>query len=56
VRNDRESKPLAKGILDGNLLDTFLSLPLPRQEEFTKQIGTDKETVIKEYTALQPVW
>jgi cleavage and polyadenylation specificity factor subunit 1 len=56
VRNDYFSKPLAKGILDANQLDAFISLPIPRQEEITKQIGTNKETIIRDYIALKGVW
>jgi cleavage and polyadenylation specificity factor subunit 1 len=56
VRNDFFSKPLAKGIIDANLLEAFLALPVSRQDEFTKQIGTDKETVLRDYLALRGVW
>jgi hypothetical protein len=56
VRNERVSRALAKGILDANLLQAFMSLPLPRQEEFTRQIGTTKEVIIRDWNALQSVW
>jgi cleavage and polyadenylation specificity factor subunit 1 len=56
VRNDYFSKPLAKGILDANLLDAFTTLPVPRQDEFTKQIGTDTETVVRDYLSLRGIW
>ena len=56
VRNERVSRPLAKGILDGNLLATFVDLPIARQNEVTRQIGTDRATVLKDWVALSGAW
>jgi len=52
VRNDALSRPLTKGILDGELLDIFDGLELERQVEMTKQIGTDREVVLGDLAAL----
>jgi cleavage and polyadenylation specificity factor subunit 1 len=52
VRNDTLSRPLTKGILDGELLDVFDGLELERQVEMTKQIGTDREIVLGDLAAL----
>jgi len=56
VRNDYVSRPLAKGILDGNLLSSFEDLPVYRQEEVTRQIGTNRSTVIRDWLAVGGVW
>ncbi|KZT66632.1 hypothetical protein DAEQUDRAFT_714689 [Daedalea quercina L-15889] len=56
VRNDYVSKPLSKGILDGNLLSTFEDLPVPRQHETTRQIGTERGTVLKDWLAINGTW
>ena len=50
------SRPLAKGVLDGNLLATFVDLPIARQNEVTRQIGTDRATVLKDWVALSGAW
>ncbi|GLB39375.1 putative CPSF A subunit region [Lyophyllum shimeji] len=52
VRNDFVSKPLSKGILDGNLLSHFESLPIPRQDEVTRQIGTERTVVLRDWIGL----
>ncbi|KAH9930484.1 CPSF A subunit region-domain-containing protein [Epithele typhae] len=56
VRNEHVSRPLARGILDGNLLATFAELPIARQDEVTRQIGTDRATVLKDWVALAGAW
>ncbi|RPD55582.1 hypothetical protein L226DRAFT_490064 [Lentinus tigrinus ALCF2SS1-7] len=56
VRNEYVSRPLSKGILDGNLLATFEELPIARQHEVTRQIGTDRATVLKDWVALVGAW
>ncbi|TCD71004.1 mRNA cleavage and polyadenylation factor subunit [Steccherinum ochraceum] len=56
VRNDYMSKPLTKGILDGNLLAAFDDLPIAQQNEVTRQIGTERTTVAKDWLSLSGVW
>lgn len=56
VRNDYVSRPLSKGILDGNLLAMFEELPISRQNEVTHQIGTDRAIVLKDWISLACVW
>ena len=56
VRNEYVSRPLSKGILDGNLLATFEELPISRQNEVTRQIGTDRATVLKDWVSLVGAW
>nr|GAT45957.1 cleavage and polyadenylation specific protein [Mycena chlorophos] len=56
VRNDRVSKPLSKGILDGNLLAHYEALPLPRQNELTSPIGTRREEVLRDWMGLGGSW
>ncbi|KAJ7624997.1 CPSF A subunit region-domain-containing protein [Mycena polygramma] len=54
VRNDYVSKPLSKGILDGNLLTHFEGLPISRQNEMTRQIGTERTQILRDWMALAP--
>ncbi|KAK7059173.1 mRNA cleavage and polyadenylation factor subunit [Paramarasmius palmivorus] len=56
VRNDFVSKPLSKGILDGNLLRHFEVLPTTRQAEMTREIGTEVPTVLKDWVTLDSLW
>lgn len=56
VRNDYVSRPLTKGILDGNLLAAFDELPLTKQDEVTRQIGTERSVVSKDWLGLAGVW
>ncbi|KAJ7094010.1 CPSF A subunit region-domain-containing protein [Mycena belliarum] len=56
VRNDFVSKPLSKGILDGNLLMHFEDLPITRQIEMTRQIGTERAQVLRDWTSLIGPW
>ncbi|KAG6864394.1 hypothetical protein C0991_009920 [Blastosporella zonata] len=56
VRNDFVSKPLSKGILDGNLLAHFETLPIARQFEVTREIGTDRTTVLRDWMGLSGAW
>ncbi|KAJ7057084.1 CPSF A subunit region-domain-containing protein [Mycena amicta] len=56
VRNDFVSKPLSKGILDGNLLALYEALPIPRQNEMTNPIGTKREEVLRDWVGLVGPW
>ncbi|KAH9477356.1 Protein CFT1 [Psilocybe cubensis] len=56
VRNDYVSKPLSKGILDGNLLAHYETLPITRQNEMTRQIGTERLTVLRDWISLSGPW
>jgi len=56
VRNDFVSKPLSKGILDGTLLSHFESLPITRQNEMTRQIGTERTQLLKDWMSLVVAW
>ena len=56
ARNDKVSKPLSKGILDGNLLRHFEILPISRQQEITKEIGMDRRAVIKDWIGIGNCW
>jgi len=56
VRNDLVSKPLSKLILDGNLLAHFPELPISRQKEITRQIGTDRADVLRDWSSLSGPW
>ncbi|CAA7257397.1 unnamed protein product [Cyclocybe aegerita] len=56
VRNDYVSKPLPKGVLDGNLLTHYEALPITRQNEMTRQIGTERVTVLRDWIALTGPW
>ena len=37
-------------------LATFVDLPIARQNEVTRQIGTDRATVLKDWVALSGAW
>jgi len=56
VRNDYVSKPLTKGILDGNLLGQYEGLPIDRQVEVTQQIGTDRVKVLRDWIEIRGSW
>ena len=56
MRNDYVSRPLSKGILDGNLLTKYEDLPIGRQSEVTRQIGTDRAGVLKDWIRLNGSW
>lgn len=56
VRNDHVSKPLTKGILDGNLLVAFEGLSITGQDETTRQIGTERTIVLRDWIALNAPW
>lgn len=56
VRNDYVSKALSHGILDGRLLMSFEDLPLTRQSEITRQIGTERSTVLHDLKELGGSW
>jgi cleavage and polyadenylation specificity factor subunit 1 len=56
VRNDLLSKPLNKGILDGQLLQHFALQPVHRQRQMMRQIGTDEVTVASDLQALGGFW
>lgn len=56
VKNDSVSRAITKGILDGELLAEFEALPLGRQVELTKSVGTDPDTVLANLKGLGTVW
>ncbi|KAL7421114.1 mRNA cleavage and polyadenylation factor subunit [Cryptotrichosporon argae] len=56
VRNDLVPRPLAKGVLDGGLLEHFARQPAGRQREMMRQIGTDAVTVASDLQALGGFW
>jgi cleavage and polyadenylation specificity factor subunit 1 len=56
VRNDYVSKPLSYGILDGRLLASFEDLPLTRQSEITRPIGTERTAVLHDLSELGGSW
>lgn len=56
VRNERVSRPLTKGLLDGPLLNSFADLPIERQTEATKQIGTDRAVILDDLRTLWRTW
>ncbi|KAG8954872.1 mRNA cleavage and polyadenylation factor subunit [Tulasnella sp. 424] len=56
VRNDTVSRSLTKGILDGNLLAAFGDLPVARQIEAAKTIGTGREVVLDDFRMLWKSW
>ncbi|KAF9448151.1 hypothetical protein P691DRAFT_801258 [Macrolepiota fuliginosa MF-IS2] len=56
VRNDYVSKPLTKGILDGNLIGQYESLPINRQIEVTQQIGMDRGKVLRDWIEVRGSW
>jgi cleavage and polyadenylation specificity factor subunit 1 len=56
VRNDYISKPLSKGILDGSLLGEYEALPTTRQNEMTRQIGTERLAVLRDWISLSGPW
>ncbi|KZV86543.1 hypothetical protein EXIGLDRAFT_712088 [Exidia glandulosa HHB12029] len=56
VRNEFVARPLTKGVVDGNLLARLEDLSIPRQVEFTKQIGTSREVILADWIALNTAW
>lgn len=56
VRNDTISKPLSRGILDGQLLQAFEELGISRQNEMTRQIGTERTTALHDWISLAMPW
>lgn len=56
VRNDTVARPLSKGVLDGNLLSAFGELPISRQIEITRPLGTDRLTMLKDWSTLNGSW
>ena len=56
VRNDYVPRPLSKGIIDGNLLLVFEDLPLDRQNEITRQIGSDRITTMRDWLMSKAMW
>ena len=45
-----------KGILDGNLLAHYETLPITRQNEMTREIGTERLTVLRDWISLTGPW
>ncbi|TDL22024.1 hypothetical protein BD410DRAFT_828742 [Rickenella mellea] len=56
VRNDYVSRPLSKGIVDGNLLQAFEDLSITRQIEITRQIGTVRSLVLNDWIGFGFAW
>ncbi|OJA10745.1 hypothetical protein AZE42_07268 [Rhizopogon vesiculosus] len=56
VRNEAVSKPLSKYVLDGQLLSEFQDLAISRQNEITRQIGTDRALVLRDWSSLIVPW
>ena len=56
VRNDYVPRPLARGILDGNLLRVFEDLSLDKQNEITRQIGSDRTTIMRDWLTSKVTW
>ncbi|KAG1848301.1 CPSF A subunit region-domain-containing protein [Suillus subalutaceus] len=56
VRNDAVSKPLSKSVLDGQLLSEFQVLGISRQNEITRQIGTERALVLHDWSSLVVPW
>jgi len=56
VRNDALSKPMSKGVLDGQLLEAFEEMGVQGQHEMTRQIGTERMAVLKDWSALAVPW
>ena len=48
VPNESVARPLLKGILDGPLLEMFEMLPLGRQAEMTRQIGSSRGVILRD--------
>ncbi|KAI0027906.1 CPSF A subunit region-domain-containing protein [Vararia minispora EC-137] len=48
--------PRARGLLDGALLGAFGGLGLARQDELTRQIGTERAAVVRDLGALAGAW
>ncbi|KIJ63088.1 hypothetical protein HYDPIDRAFT_29778 [Hydnomerulius pinastri MD-312] len=56
VRNDTVSKPLSKGVLDGQLLAAFEELGISGQHEMMRQIGTERTAVLHDWVSLAVPW
>lgn len=56
VRNDTVSKPISKGALDGQLLAAFEELGVQGQQEMTRQIGTERLAVLRDWSGLAVPW
>ncbi|KAG8903754.1 mRNA cleavage and polyadenylation factor subunit [Tulasnella sp. 403] len=56
VPNDKVSRPLTKGILDGCFLTAFVDLPVERQIGVTKQIGTEPTVILSDLRELWRTW
>ncbi|KAL4078098.1 CPSF A subunit region-domain-containing protein [Scleroderma yunnanense] len=56
VRNDTVSKLMSRGVLDGQLLQAFEGLGISRQNETTRQIGTERTTVLHDWISLAGPW
>lgn len=56
VRNETVSKPLSKGILDGQLLAAFEEMGIQGQQETTRQIGIQRTAVLHDWNSLAVPW
>ncbi|KAH0834713.1 CPSF A subunit region-domain-containing protein [Lanmaoa asiatica] len=56
VRNDTVSKPMSRGVLDGQLLEAFEELGIQGQQEMTRQIGTERIAVLRDWCMVAVPW
>lgn len=56
VRNDTMSKPLSRGVLDGQLIAAFEAQGVLGQTEMTRQIGTERGGVLRDWSGLVVPW
>ena len=47
---------MSKGVLDGQLLEAFEEMGVQGQHEMTRQIGTERMAVLKDWSALAVPW
>jgi cleavage and polyadenylation specificity factor subunit 1 len=52
VYNPLVPRQPTKTILDGQLLSTYINLPISRQRELAEPIGTNRETVLNDLVDL----
>jgi len=45
-----------RGVLDGQLLEAFEELGAQGQQEMTRQIGTERMTVLRDWSVLAAAW
>ena len=47
---------MSRGILDGQLLEAFEELGVQGQQEMTRQIGTERMAVLRDWSGLAVPW